>query len=160
MSAIVVLFICGLLLLAFEVFVPGVVLGISGGVCLAAGSVVAFAKFGPAAGWIAAVSAVVLVTLTFAFEFWILPKRGTMKRLMIGTGKSGAEPGAPASPGDVVGRTGVAVTTLAPSGYVKLGDRRYEARSEGGYVAEGCSVTVVGVNAFQLLVNPSTSPAT
>lgn len=157
MTAITLLFACGLLLLAFEVFIPGLVLGITGGGCMAAGTVIAFSRYGQPAGFATGAAAIVLIAATFATEFWLMPKKGTMKRLMIGTGKSGAEPTVPASPEEVVGKTGVAVTTLAPSGYVRLGERRFEARSEGGFVPEGAKVTVVGVNSFHLLVNPSTS---
>jgi membrane-bound ClpP family serine protease len=155
MSAIVILFLCGLVLLAFEVFVPGLVLGIFGGGCMAAGTVVAFARYGVSAGLATGFLAVVLVAATYALEFWIMPKRGTMKRLKINTGTSGAAPEPQAIPEEVIGKRCVAVTTLAPSGYVKLGDRNYEARSEGGLVPPGSPVTVVGINSFQLLVNPT-----
>ena len=159
MSAIVILFACGLLLLAFEVFIPGLVLGITGGGCMAAGTVVAFAKFGATTGYLTGAAGLLLVTATFATEFWLMPKKGTMRRLKIGLGTSGSEPQAPAAADQVVGRTAVAVTTLAPSGYVKLGEQRFEARSEGGFVPQGATVTVVGINSFQLLVNPAaTSP--
>ena len=157
MTAITVLFACGLLLLACEVFVPGLVLGILGGGLMAAGTVVAYAKYGSAVGGLTGIAGVILVGATFATEFWLMPKKGTMKWLRIGVGKSGTEPQAPADAAQVVGRIGVAVTALAPSGYVKLDQRRYGARSEGGFVAAGDPITVVGVTPFQLLVNPASS---
>jgi len=45
------------------------------------------------------------------------------------------------------------VTTLAPTGYVMLDGRRYEARSQSGLIARGATVRVVGVDSFHLIVS-------
>jgi membrane-bound serine protease (ClpP class) len=53
----------------------------------------------------------------------------------------------------VVGREAVAVTTLAPSGYVELDGRRYEAFCQSGMATAGARLRVVDVDTFRLVVN-------
>ena len=57
--------------------------------------------------------------------------------------------------GAVVGKTCEAVTTLAPTGYVRLDGRRYEAFSQSGHVAKGTVLRVVAVDNFRLTVTRS-----
>ena len=52
----------------------------------------------------------------------------------------------------VIGREAVAATTLAPSGYVELDGRRYEAFCQSGHVAAGARLRVVEVDTFRLVV--------
>jgi membrane-bound serine protease (ClpP class) len=51
-----------------------------------------------------------------------------------------------------VGKTAEAVTTLAPSGYVVVDGRRYEAFSQSGHAAKGAILRVVGLDNFRLIV--------
>lgn len=155
MIAIVVLFIAGVLLLASEVFVPGAILGTVGGLCLASGTVTAFAAYGFATGMWIGLLGLVLTVVTFWIEFSIMPKKRSLKRLSIVTATSGAIPPLPADPAEVVGQTCIAVTTLAPSGYVKIGERRFEACCQSGHADAGTSLRVIGINTFQLLVSQS-----
>ena len=155
MIAITLLFICGILLLASEVFIPGAILGSAGALCLAAGTTIAFGSFGFSSGMLTGVIGLALACLTFWLEFSIMPKRQAMKRLAVNLSTSGAVPPPPADPAAVVGQTCVAATTLAPSGYVTLGERRYEAFCQSGHAEAGARLTVVGVNPFQLVVTQS-----
>jgi membrane-bound serine protease (ClpP class) len=53
---------------------------------------------------------------------------------------------------NIVGRRGVAKTTLRPSGQVEIDGRRYEARVEVGTVESGAAVIVVRRTDFELVV--------
>jgi membrane-bound serine protease (ClpP class) len=77
MNAIALLFFVGVILLAAEVFVPGGVLGIIGGLAMAAGCGVAFAKLGVTGGLVATVAASLLLGLTL-YSF-CCRKRGSAK---------------------------------------------------------------------------------
>ena len=57
MNAVLLLFAVGVMLLAGEVFVPGAVLGIIGGLAMAVGCGVAFFQWGALGGAIATVTA-------------------------------------------------------------------------------------------------------
>ncbi len=156
MTAIIILFAFGILLLASEVFIPGAILGAVGGLCLSAGTIVAFAAYGFATGvWIGLLG-LVLTCATFWIEFSIMPRKHSLKRLSVVTATSGAIPALPANPADVVGQTCIAETILAPSGYVRIGERRFEAFCQSGHAESGTNLIVIGINSFQLVVSQST----
>jgi len=52
----------------------------------------------------------------------------------------------------LVGREGVAATTLFPSGQVEIDGRRYEARLEVGFAEAGTPIRVVRRTDFSLIV--------
>jgi membrane-bound serine protease (ClpP class) len=73
----------------------------------------------------------------------------------------GGEPGArtlasgsadPAAALPLVGETGVAATSLFPSGQVEIAGRRYEARVAIGFAEKGVTVRVAGIREFGLVV--------
>ena len=53
----------------------------------------------------------------------------------------------------LVGREAVAVTTLAPSGYVTIDGKRHEAFCRSGFAESGTMLKVVGKEAFRLIVS-------
>jgi membrane-bound serine protease (ClpP class) len=55
----------------------------------------------------------------------------------------------------VTGREATALTTLAPSGYVLVDGRRYEAFCQSGLAAKGSVLRVVGTDNFRLIVTKS-----
>lgn len=150
MNTIVLLFIIGLILLGFEVFVPGAILGIIGGLILASGCVMAFMQHGADGGVLAVAIAGGLTGLLLYFEFRILPRTAMGRRLFLHSAVTGRNPDV-AQP-DVVGQPAQAVTVLAPSGYVLVNGRRYEAYSQSGYVPSGASLRVVALDNFRLIV--------
>lgn len=150
MNTIVLLFIIGLVLLGFEVFIPGAVLGIFGGLALAGGCVMAFMQHGPDGGLVAVAAAAALVGLLLYFEFRVLPRTAMGRRLFLHSAVTGKSPEVAAP--DVVGQPARAVTVLAPSGYVVVNGRRYEAYSQSGYVPAGAALRVVALDNFRLIV--------
>jgi membrane-bound ClpP family serine protease len=57
-----------------------------------------------------------------------------------------------ANPGEVVGKAAEAVTTLAPSGYVLVEGRRYEAFCRSGHAPKGAALRVIGIDNFRVIV--------
>ena len=53
----------------------------------------------------------------------------------------------------MIGREAVAETTLAPSGFVRIDGRRYEAFCRSGHVAPGERLQVVGLDNFRIVVS-------
>jgi membrane-bound ClpP family serine protease len=152
MTAIAILFLVGVLLLAIEVFVPGAVVGILGGISLIAGVVVAFGTYGTTGGFISLGSAVALLAVTLYLEFVVLPKSRVAKALSMSTDVAGTSQPPLANEQEVLNQTGEAATALAPSGYVLLKGRRYEAFSSDGFLPKGASVRVTGLDNFRLIV--------
>lgn len=153
MNAIILLFLVGVVLLGFEVFVPGAVLGILGSLSLLGGVILAFMDFGAPGGWTALATALGLVGGMLFFEFRILPRTALGKRLFLKSEIGGTSQPVIAVPDSVVDRTGETLTPLSPSGYIMLEGKRYEAFCRSGFVDKGASVRVVGVDNFRLIVS-------
>jgi membrane-bound serine protease (ClpP class) len=152
MIAVVTLFAIGIVLVAVEVLVPGGVLGALAGVCLLAGVVTAFVEFGTAGGALATAVALVIAIGLLYFEFVVLPKTRLAKTFSMTETVAGRSQPEVADRAAVIGREVVAVTTLAPGGYVELDGRRYEAFCQSGHVSAGTRLRVVEVDTFRLVV--------
>lgn len=155
MTGILLLFALGIVLLFFEAFVPGAVLGILGGIFLLIGCGVAFVEYGASGGAVAVAVAAALAGLMFYFEFFLLPKTRIGKRMFLETAITGTSQAPVALISEVVGRTGESLTTLAPSGFVLVDGKRFEAASQSGLIEQGATVKVTGLNNFQLIVSKS-----
>jgi membrane-bound ClpP family serine protease len=158
MTAIILLFVIGVVLLGLEVVVPGAILGIIGGLCLAAGVTVAFSHYGFEGAATAGGAALVLVGITLYLEFVLLPKSRLARTFSMTATVAGKSQPAIASR-TVIGRRTVAVTPLTPSGIVELDGRRYEAFARSGHVPVGAQLDIVDLDNFRLIVSsPSTPP--
>ncbi|MBI2513348.1 MAG: serine protease [Opitutae bacterium] len=153
MNAIILLFVVGAMLLAAEIFLPGAVAGIIGGIALAVGSLLSFREFGFGGGLLASFGALVLVGIMLYLELVVLPKTSFGKRMVVQSIVGATSQPLPAAPEAVVGRAAVALTTLAPSGYVEVDGRRYEAFCRSGHVPKGTALRVVGVDNFRITVS-------
>jgi len=151
MTTVAVLFIAGVLLVAVEILVPGAILGILGGFCLLGGVIAAFLQLGPVGGAVATGVALAIGAVTLYLEFVVLPKsRLARKFSMTETVSSQSQP--VVADRAVIGREAVAVTTLAPGGYVELDGRRYEASCQSGLAVIGARLRIVDVDTFRLVV--------
>jgi len=156
MSVILTLFVAGVLLLAFEVVVPGAILGILGTVLIIIGVAVSFNQYGTDGGLVATAAALVLTGLTLYLEFVLLPKSRVAKKLSLTDTVAGTSQPAVADRKSVVGRQAVAITALVPTGYVELDGRRYEAFARDGMAQTGERLEVIDVDNFRLIVSKPT----
>jgi len=154
MNAITLLFVTGVILLGFEVIVPGAILGILGGLALLAGVVIAFVSYGVSGGLGAAAVAIALVAIMLVIEFVILPRTSMGKRMFLRASITGISQAAPADE-TLIGRTAEALTPLVPSGFVSIAGRRYDAFSQSGPVSQGDQLRVIGVDSFRVIVTKS-----
>lgn len=152
MTAIIILFLAGILLLAIEVFVPGMIVGIIGGLSILAGVVTAFNLYGSGGGMIALLCGGLLLGVTLYIEFVVLPKTKLAKALSMQATVEGTSQPAVADLSTVLNQQGETITPLSPSGYINVQGRRYEAFSQSGYLAKGVTVRVTGLDNFRLIV--------
>lgn len=103
--------------------------------------------------------ALVIAGGLFAVALKYLPKTSLYHRLAVqGASRepaqtAGLAPAAAAGLASLMGRRGVAVTALYPSGQVEIDGRRYEAKSALGMLGAGTPVVVVGHSDFGLTVD-------
>ena len=151
MYIILLFFIFGVVLLAADVFVASFILAICGGACFVGGCFSVYQKYGFMDATLAAAGALLLLVGTVYFELVILPKTRFGKGLVVeSTSGTSVKPLASA---DIIGKLGEALTTLAPSGYIQIEGRRYDAFSQSGHVTKGTQVLVVGLDNFRLIVS-------
>jgi len=155
MNAIIILFVTGALLLAAEIFLPGAIAGIIGAVALLIGSILSFREFGFAGGITASGGALALVVLMIYLELVVLPRTAFGRRLVVEAKVDATSQPPPADLAAVVDKPAEALTTLAPSGYVLVDGRRYEAFCRSGHAVKGAALRVVGVDNFRVIVTQS-----
>ncbi len=159
MTAILLLFLIGMLFLAAEVLVPGGILGTAGGVLLFAGCIVAFLKYDTGGGLLAVGAAILLAFVTFFIEFRVLPRTAIGKRAFLNREITAASPPVGAEAGELVGKRAEALTMLSPTGYVLIDGRRYEAFCQSGQAPAGSRLKVTGADNFRIIVTQTTEPS-
>ncbi len=173
----ILFFFLGLVLLALEIFVfPGVVVVALLGLTLMLGSLVwSMADLWPneplSIAWSGDAFVRPLTNLGFGLLIAVvlgallarfLPRGWVWDKLVVQSSVSGSAQiagggvAAESEAAALLGREGVAVTALRPSGQVELGGRRYEARVEVGAVERGRPVVVRGYTDFGLIVEELT----
>jgi len=153
MSLLIVYFALGIVLLALEIVTPGPLCGIAGCICMVLGVINAFGMFGALGGAVAVTLALTALAAVIYLEFVWLPRSRLAKMFTMDTTLHATSQPLPANLDEVIGREAVAETTLAPGGYVRIEDRRYEAYCRSGHVAAGARLRVVGLDNFRLIVS-------
>jgi membrane-bound serine protease (ClpP class) len=166
------LFILGLVLIAIEVIVPGYVLpGVLGVLCVIAALFLGLVDFDKVdfevqwkAGYVTRALSIVfgsiLATATMMYAaFKVLPESRLGRHLLLTTRIEGraTDSAAQAALG-LVGQVGTVVSALRPSGKVKIGELRYDAVAERGYIDAGTPVEVIKREGFSLVVAPVREP--
>ncbi len=165
----ILIFIAGVVLIGLEVFViPGFgIAGISGialtiiGLALAMLDNQLFKGVGPLP-WVYILRPFVVVTLALFFGLVgsiLLSKKlltsSAFPNLALNTNLSGAEGyiGIDQHQKEMVGKMGIALTVLRPSGKVSIGDEVFDAMSDEGFINKGEKVIVTKDEAGQLYVS-------
>lgn len=169
------IFMLGVVLLVVEVFFfPGTVIPALAGIALMLGSLVwamvdhwpgeamefsGAVLIGPMLNLAAGVA---LAVLCFIAILKFLPKGGPWGSMILETSVGGnptairplnaTSSAETPSVSSLVGQSGVAATSLFPSGQVNIAGRRYEARLEVGFADPGTPVRVTGQSEFGLIV--------
>ncbi|MEM8549897.1 MAG: NfeD family protein, partial [Verrucomicrobiota bacterium] len=151
---ILTLIIVALLLFLLELFLPGGILAIIGFICILVATYLGYDAYGPTAAALIFIGAIMLSVLSFVIELKLL-KNTTVGKFLRSNSAVEAASVEPQSDQDIVGQRGTALTTMAPSGRVRVNERNYEASSLGGYVEKkNAQVEVVRVESFKLIVKP------
>lgn len=163
----IILFVIGVILLVFEIFViPGFgIAGIGGIICIVAG--LGFSMVGNDYFDFSGVSApdmnsallslFIGLILGFIIIIWLSSKiggKGAWSRLALKTTQQESEGyiGVPTHQLELIGTTGVAATDLRPSGKVEIAGKQYDAIARHGYITKGSNIKVLQYSTGQLNV--------
>lgn len=148
----IVLLILGFILAAVEMVVPGFGLpGISAAVCLIAGI---FCTADTAAeGALITLVVMALLAVMLAAVLWLFSK-GKLKSPLILREEQKKDQGyiSSADLNYLLGKKGVALTDLRPSGTGDFDDIRFDVISEGKFISKGAKLEIIRVNGSRLVV--------
>lgn len=151
MSLILGLVLTALVLIFFEVILPGGILGLAAGACILAATWLGFSEYGLVGGAGVFIGSLVAIGILIFVEFKILAKTSLGKGFFLNTSVSGHS-NEPQGEESIVGKEGEALTRLNPSGKVAIEGRSYEAHSQDGYIESGEAVTVTKRDNFKLII--------
>jgi membrane-bound serine protease (ClpP class) len=149
-ALIIVLFVVGFLLIAAEVFLPGLILGTIGFLCLVASVVLVYVAYGTAAGLTATFVVGGLSLVGFVIWLFVFPRTFIGRRLMLRTRQ----------PADhtaeehrkLVGESGEALTPLRPAGTARIGGKRVDVTAVGDFLESGTAIVVVAADGLRVAV--------
>ncbi len=151
-NTIVVLSLVGFLLLTAEVFVPGMVLGILGVLCLGGAITFSYVEFGAYIGTITLVCIVGAVFVGFIAWMMAFPHTAIGRRLMLKQNLTSGvgEKDHPARA--LVGQNGRALTPLRPSGTALIDGQKVDVVAESSFIPQDTPVVVILQEGMRVVV--------
>lgn len=147
----IVLALAGLILIHLEFFLPGSIMGISGGLALVASVVVfLFAEPHPVALVIFIVAVLILLFIDIKLALHFVRRTKKKGTVFLDSDQEGYQ--ASAFHKHLVGKKGVALSDLKPSGHIRVEGKYLQATSKVGYIHKGASIEVVSGEGAHLIV--------
>jgi membrane-bound serine protease (ClpP class) len=167
MEWIISLIVAGFLLIVLEMFLPGLIIGLCGGICLITAVVMTYVSYGVQTGTLTLMG-VILGSLIFTI-FWMknFSRFAMGRKLILDRSIQGSSPAEFSI--ELKGTEGVALTDLRPSGTALIQGKRYDVVTEGRWIKAGTKLKVVEMERNRIIVrnieketiyDPSTSPPT
>ncbi|MBI4026634.1 MAG: hypothetical protein HY360_16750 [Verrucomicrobia bacterium] len=150
MTWILFLSVVGIILICLELFLPGMVVGTMGAICLVAAVLLTYAQHGVAAGNMAFVALLVCSVVAVIVWLTIFPKTAAGKMLITSRDLRDSKTADPQD--DLLGRIGKALSPLRPAGVAMFDQRRVDVVAESGLIEPECPVKVVLVEGSRVVV--------
>ncbi len=149
-SIVITCIILAFVLFFLEIFAPGGILAVLGGIALIAASVLAYEDLGILGSTGILLGGSALGFGMFFLEVKLLAKSPFGKEFLHSDRQMAKTPsvGRP----DLVGKTGVSLTQMTPSGKVKIDNEVFEAASLSGLIEKDATIEVVRSEHLKLVV--------
>lgn len=151
MTAIIGFVVAALVLVFFEIILPGGILGVLAALCVLVATWLGFDEYGALGGIGIFVGTCITVAVAAFIEFKLLAKTSLGKAFFLKASVTGHSNESPADE-SIIGKEGTALTRLNPSGKVAIEGQSYEAYSQDGYIESGEFITVVKKDNFKLII--------
>ena len=153
-STVIALATAGVALLFLEMFLPGIIAGVIGGILLIAAVVTAYRDIGPAAGNITLLATTAVTGLLWwwwatKFQHTRFGRRMTLGASSIGTAQAEGL-------AKLAGKIGTAITPLRPSGTILIAGHRVDAITAGEFIEHGTCVRVIRAEGGAVMVRRET----
>lgn len=145
----------GLLLILFEFYLPGAVMGILGGLLVVA-SIVLFASQSTSiiATTIFVLGAATCIIFLIRFALRRIVKAKPDYSIYLHKDQEGYQ--ASSYDHTAIGKTGIVLSDLKPGGYILIEGKQYQALSVSGYLSKGTEVVVISGQEESLMVKSIT----
>jgi membrane-bound serine protease (ClpP class) len=152
MLLIALLYIAGIILILAEFLLPGLILGIIGGLLLIASGALVF-YHDPQYGWFIVLGQVLGLGLAILVGIWMLSKSGMSKGLTLNLNQEEAAGYTnQLSNRALIGLSGTVLTALRPAGTIEVGEERIDAVSNGLFIDQGDTVRIIEVHGNRVVV--------
>jgi len=140
----------GVALLFLEMFLPGIIAGVIGGILLIAAVITAYREIGPEAGNITLLATVVVTG--GLWWWWATRFQHTRfgRQMTLSTSSTGTSE--PEGLALLTGQTGTAATPLRPSGTILVAGKRVDAMTGGEFLETGTPVLIIRAEGLAVLV--------
>lgn len=152
MSLIVGLMVLGFGLIMLEIFIPGGIVGVFGGISMIAAVYFAYDGYGMEGAIITFAVGLLGLVACLWFEFKVLPKTPAGKRLFLQDKVSGKSQHDFAED-SMIGKEATTATALSPSGYIIFDGKKLEAFSRSGFLEKGELVRIDSFDQFKVTVS-------
>ncbi len=147
---IIVLSVAGIVLICLEMFLPGIIAGVVGVICLVIAVGLTYYHYGAAKGNMAAIGLMIATATGLALWITLVPKTIVGKFLI--TRSDMADSKSADSLESLMGKNGRAVTPLRPAGTAIIENRRVDVVAESGLIDSQSPVNVVRVEGNRVVV--------
>ena len=151
MSTIIGLLVAAFILVFFEVILPGGILGIIAALCVILASWFAGAEYGAGIGVLTFAGSSAAIGILVFIEFKLLARTPLGSAFFLKSSVTGHSNIASAEAA-IIGREGISLTRLNPSGKVAIDGQSYEAHSQDGYIEADQLILVVAQDNFKLII--------
>lgn len=148
----IALFIIGLILVVLELFVPGGILGVIGGIAIIASLFIAGYDLTHMS--VSILIALILAIITFVIFYRSVGfERGLFRKLIL-QDRTTTEKGYITADErtDLIGKEGISLTPLRPAGTIIVNDERLDVVTEGNYIEANKSVKIIYVEGMRIVV--------
>ena len=149
----IMLLITGLFLIGAEVFIPGGVLGLIGGIALIGASIAAFADPGISNTAATAITGGIVISIGVVIYLWIrfFPKTPVGKKMTVSRDLHSAK-GTEGGLAELLGKRGVTISPLHPGGYAEIEGRRVDVITMGEMVGRDKDIKVIEIEGNRVVV--------
>lgn len=150
MTLIIGLIVTAFILFFFEIFLPGGILAVIGGMVLLAACALTYTDFGIVWAVTLLIFGMLGALLMFFLEIRLIAHTRFGKQFALKS--TIAAKLNPMADEALVGRDGITQTILAPTGKVRVAGKTYVAQTEDGFLEKGHAIKVVRIETFKLIV--------
>ncbi|MGZ0707956.1 NfeD family protein [Coraliomargarita sp. W4R53] len=151
MSTIIGLIVAALVMVFFEVILPGGILGVIAALCVILATWIAGAQYGAGIAVLTFVGSVAAIAVFVFIEFKLLARTSLGGGFFLKSSVTGHSNVAPAE-ASIIGKKGTSLTRLNPSGKVAIDGQSYEAYSQDGYIDADQPICVTAQDSFKLII--------